>query len=69
MDEAWKEFVLSGRVTDYLRFKGVGSDGCSYEVSYGRERKRAVEEQEVMLDGTEYRCDRNGFTGNASWRV
>lgn len=61
MDEAWMKFELSGKVTDYLKFKRTelqeipdAKDGI-----LGKERP----------DGTEYYSDRNGLTGNAGWRL
>lgn len=61
MDEAWMEFMVTGKVDDYLRYKSVMS-----------ERENRIESrnlQEERPDGTEYRSDRNGLTGNADWRV
>ena len=61
MDEAWMEFMVSGKVTDYLRFKNAESE---------RETQMSsVYPREERPDGTEYRSDRDGLTGNASWRV
>lgn len=59
MDEAWKEFLVSGKVTDYLRYKGAESERM----------KDAFYPQEERPDGTEYRSDRDGLTGNADWRI
>lgn len=61
MDEAWMEFLVSGKVTDYLRYKNAGSE---------REQGTAAfYPQEERPDGTEYRSDRDGLTGNADWRI
>lgn len=59
MDEAWKEFFVSGKVTDYLRYKDAESERMS-GVFHSREERP---------DGTEYRSDRDGLKCNADWRV
>ena len=58
MDEAWMEFTATGKVEDYLRYKNGGA-------------LQAVDQslREERPDGTEYRSDRDGFTGYADWRV
>lgn len=61
MDEAWMDFMVSGKVTDYLRFKNAESERM--------EQRSSAYRQEERPDGTEYRSDRNGLTGNANWRV
>ena len=61
MDEAWKEFMSTGKVTDYLRFKRAES--LQLQSGAGVQRKR--EEP----DGTEYCGDRNGSDSHADWRV
>lgn len=62
MEEAWKKFMTTGSVTDYLTFKGVDTFTMPAESStstaWGKEQ-----------DGTEYRVDRNGLKCDASWRV
>ena len=58
MDKAWMEFTATGKVEDYLRYKNsTAKQGAPDR----REKERP--------DGTEYRSDRNGLTGNADWRV
>lgn len=59
MDEAWKEFLMSGKVTDYLRYKGAESERTQGSMCLREERP----------DGTEYHSDRDGLTGNADWRI
>ncbi len=58
MDEAWSEFMVSGKVADYLRFKSAESERLQ-----GRNRR------EERPDGTEYHGDRDGLTCHADWRV
>lgn len=61
MDEAWKEFMATGRVSAYLQYKNADTK---------RMKQRSTENpQEEKPDGTEYRSDRNGLTGYADWRV
>lgn len=61
MDEAWMEFMMTGKVDDYLRYKNVepGRIGHNDNINLWEERP----------DGTEYGSDRNGLTGYADWRV
>ena len=59
MDEAWKEFLMSGKVTDYLRYKGAESERMQ-----GSMRLR-----DEGPDGAKYHSDRDGLTGNADWRI
>lgn len=58
MDEAWREFLVSGKVTDYLRFKYAES-----------ERMKQSHPQEERPDGTEHHSDRDGLTCYADWRI
>lgn len=60
MDEAWMEFLGSGKVTDYLRYKNAESE---------RMQNAAFYPQEERPDGTEYRSDRDGLKCNADWRI
>ena len=60
MEEAWKDFMATGKVTDYLRFKGAVSDG-----GFRAPGRR----QENGPDGTEYRSDRDGLECNADRRI
>lgn len=61
MDEAWKEFMLTGKVTDYLRFKRAEAQQ--------REGQAGVQMWKERPDGTEYCGDRDGLSGHADWRV
>lgn len=61
MDEAWKEFMLTGKVTDYLRFKRAESLQMQGELRAQR--------REEGPDGTEYGSDRDGLISHADWRV
>lgn len=64
MEDAWKNFETSGKVTDYLFYRDTvkksGTKGFSGE-----------EEAEKRMDqyGAEYRFDGDGFKCNADWRV
>ena len=55
MDEAWSNFMITGRVTDYLKYKESHDT-----IGRGWENRP---------DGTEYRSDRDGLKGNADWRL
>lgn len=61
MDEAWRTFEMSGRITDYLKFKQSES-GNALTAAFG-------DQQEERPNGTEYRSDRNGLKSNADWRL
>lgn len=61
MDEAWMEFMATGRVSDYLQYKNADKERMM--------QGSAGNPQEERPDGTEYRSDRNGLTGYADWRV
>lgn len=61
MDEAWREFFVTGKVTDYLRCKNAESAQIQ-----GREYPYPQEERP---DGAEYCSDRYGLECNADWRV
>ena len=61
MDEAWKEFMLTGKVTDYLRFKRAEALQLQGQAGGQLQKERP--------DGTEYHGDRNGLNGHADWRV
>lgn len=61
MDEAWMEFMATGKVDDYLRYRNAES---------GQIRQAGVgNPQEERPDGTEYRSDRDGLRGYADWRI
>ena len=62
MEEAWKKFMTTGSVTDYLTFKGVDTFTMPAESS----TSTAWGEQP---DGKQYCGDRDGLTGNADWRI
>lgn len=55
MDEAWSNFMITGRVTDYLKYK-ESHEGSFDTTGRGWENRP---------DGTEYRSDRDGLKGNA----
>lgn len=63
MDEAWEKFKITGRVNDYLRFKGIEDNRTLSDFM------AAEKEQDKRPDGTEYRNDRDGLTGYANWRL
>ena len=62
MEEAWRKFEATGRVTDYLKFKGIEAE--SMPERYGSCMALGKEQ-----DGTEYRSDRNGLKCDADWRL
>ena len=59
MDDAWNNFMITGRVTDYLKYK-ESHEGSFDTTGRGWENRP---------DGTEYRSDRDGLKGNADWRL
>ena len=59
MDEAWNNFMITGRVTDYLKYK-ESHEGSFDTTGRGWENRP---------DGTEHRSDRDGLKGNADWRL
>ena len=59
MDEAWSNFMITGRVTDYLKYK-ESHEGSFDTTGRGWENRP---------DGTECRSDRDGLKGNADWRL
>lgn len=59
MDEAWNNFMITGRVTDYLKYK-ESHEGSFDTTGRGWENRP---------DGTEDRSDRDGLKGNADWRL
>lgn len=61
MDEAWMEFVATGRVSAYLQYRNADA----VRVKQADVRNP----QEERPDGTEYRSDRDGLTGHADWRI
>ena len=56
MEETWKNFWQSGKVTDYL----------SYKDSYKEQKK---DTKERVTDVADSRVDRNGFKCHADWRL
>lgn len=61
MDEAWKEFMATGKVVDYLHYKNAGSEQIR--------QAGVADPQEERPDGTECGSDRNGLSGYADWRI
>ena len=59
MEEAWRDFLVSGRVTDYLRYRNAVDVQESSNILAGEEQP----------DGKQYCGDRAGLTGNADWRI
>ena len=60
MDEAWRRFEISGKVTDYLKCKHIHA---------GETNKDTADSRKERPDGAEYRSDRNGLKCNADWRI
>lgn len=59
MDEAWNNFMVSGKVADYLICKE--SENMQTMGMNGLQKERP--------DGAEYCSDRNGLKCNADWRL
>lgn len=60
MDEAWMRFEMTGRVEDYLKFKGTENPHTGAARDSGKKERP---------DGAEYCIDRNGSECNAGWRL
>ena len=59
LEEALRDFLVSGRVTDYLRYRNAVDVQESSNILAGEEQP----------DGKQYCGDRDGLTGNADWRI
>lgn len=57
MDEAWGNFIATGKVTDYLNYRR------------SEEMQAADSLQKERPDGTEHCGDRNGLKCDADWRL
>lgn len=55
MEKTWEDFWMTGKVTDYLAYRGFASTG----------RESQKEQKEQMSYGTVGSTDRDGFNGNA----
>jgi hypothetical protein len=60
MEETWMRFEQSGKVADYLSFKGLLASQVQ-TASSGSEKERP--------NGAECSSDRDGLKCNADWRV
>ena len=59
MEEAWRDFLVSGRVNDYLRYRNAVDVQESSNILAGEEQP----------DGKQYCGDRVCFTGYVDWRI
>ena len=64
MEDAWKNFETSGKITGYLTYRDTVRQ-------WETQRPAGKEGAEKRKDqyGTEYRFDGDGFKCNADWRV
>lgn len=60
VDDTWKNFWQSGKVTDYLSYRN------SYADSY---IDRTKDSKEKSADVTNSRTDRDGFKRHAHWGI
>lgn len=61
MEEAWDTFLVSGKITDYLRYKNAEAARMQEDSARNLEKE--------WPDGTKYCGDRNGFKCNAGGRI
>lgn len=59
IQDAWKNFELSGKISDYLAYK----EKC------GPEGKMVFPERGMGSYGTEHSSDRDRVKSNADWRL
>lgn len=60
MEEAWDTFLVSGKITDYLRYKHAQAE---------QQGEAAWNSEEEWPDGTKYCGDRDGLKCNAGGRI
>lgn len=66
IQDAWKNFELSGKVSDYLNYRQ--STGLS-SVKKAADEGLVTAERGISGYGTEHSSDRHGIKYNADWRV
>lgn len=63
--DAWKNFELSGKVTDYLEYRqGEGQPAWHQAISRASRSERGMDRY-----GTEHSSDGNGNQCHADWRL
>lgn len=66
IQDAWKNFELSGKVSDYLNYRqSTGTDGVGKKAEAGS----VTAERGISGYGTEHSSDRHGVKCNADGRV
>lgn len=71
IEDAWKNFELSGKVEDYLNYRQEASSSTykpEVTQTYGSENS-VFSDRGMGSYGTEHSSDRNGVKCNADWRV
>lgn len=66
IQDAWKDFELSGKVSDYLNYRQ--STGTK-DMSERSNERSVTAERGIDGYGTEHSSDGHGVTCNADWRV
>ena len=66
IQDTWKNFELSGKVSDYLTYRQ--STGTK-DVKNEEEARAGMTERGIGRYGTEHSSERHGAKCNADWRV
>lgn len=71
IEDAWKNFELSGKISDYLDYRQSVQAACGKEEGRREKTEGAVEFSSRGMDGygTERGSDRDGAKCYADWRV
>lgn len=63
MEDAWKNFEVSGKITDYLNYCNVKQQTA------GKNSGEKFSEKGMSSYGTKCCSDRNDFKCDAGWRI
>ena len=71
MEDAWKNFELSGKIEDYLNYRqeALGSIQKQDMTQAHHLENSVFSDRGMGSYGTEHSSDRNGVKCNADWRV
>lgn len=68
-DDAWKNFELSGKITDYLSYRNAAVDRDEQKTWQSVSDNDNVSDRGMSGYGTEHSSDRNDTKCNAHWRL
>ena len=57
-DTYWKQFMMSGKIDDYLNYKNSGTDGAEEDPRHNRNMKDGIEKQPQVSDPPYSRMNR-----------